>query len=112
MSDESAPRVSWKMRFDHHIRQNNVQSKPGDPPSEFIIVCEIIDDRFEAADLFQVASPERQRRSQAESQPTFDLARSQHTRAEVSTDAQRLELRSYRWSRDSAIQTGHHPHSW
>ena len=107
MAEKLTHRVSGQKGADDGGAEFNSLSGGGDAAAEFIVVGQIVQQRFEAADGFEVAAAERQRGTQPEAQSLFQKPRAQNARHKVSADAQGFEARAQSRAGDTAVKTSH-----
>src|SRR5579863_3028998 len=86
--------VGWKASLYHNVGEHNREAESGNPPAQFIVVGEEVDNRPEPANSLQIGAPESERRAQPETQTSLQLTRHQHAGAEICADAERFQLRA------------------
>ena len=79
----------------------------GDAATDFVVVCQIVEQAFKAADRRKVTAAKRQRGAQSEVQSLFKKSCAQNARHKVGADTERLQSRAKGRGSDGTIQTGH-----
>src|SRR5579864_5301627 len=100
------------MRFNYGMREFDPPTLLRDAPPQFVIIGQVICNRFESADRFEVMLAEGERRSQTEMHPLLDLSRSKNSRNKICADTESLKSGTECLCGNSAIKASDQAHAW
>ena len=106
MLPELAQRVGGEKCCDSRGAEFDSLAGRGDPTAEFVVVGQVVEQRFEAADGGEIGAAEGQRRAQSEVQSVFEESCAQNSGHEVGGDAEGLEARAEGMGGLGAIEAG------